>query len=1021
MDYQTFLTDLPNLYTNWGKASITPASNCFRQLLEQVKDSTTENIMQLLNFAVECMKPDEIYCQIGFSQGANLFAALLEQREKMAYAIENLYLLENQEEIIEKLNENLSLFNLESQIVFCNQDFEEFFAELREIETESKIGVYFYNCGSDYRSQILALLLVKPFLANQALIITSNCNSSGVQQANWDFMTAHPQCQMLLDLPTPEDNHSSFWNGIQVLSWDIDREYNYALSFLKKQRHDNFIQAVINCQLDFENQKKAIVNLRREAVILYNYGCFEEAEQKYKQVLAWDNNQADAWLDLCILYYKTNRYQPALNALVHSIQLEPSQAINYYTMGVVLEKLGATSHAMEAYEQAIALEPEAIDPYNNLGNILLEKGEIDKAEANYRQAIAANPKHFGSYLNLGNVLMERQQIDEAIVIYEQALQLKSRNPDVLYNLGVALEAKNNPAKAALYYGYASYRQNQYQEAINYYQQFLQTETGDEHFYIALAECYQGLDRAEEAINTYKEGLRLYPKSSNIYIFFALALQEMGYTEQAIEVVTEASQFLPDVLAFRLEKQRILPILYDTQEEVDFYRNRFTQGLEELIQHTSLDTPESQKSALAGIGMRTNFYLQYQCRNDVELQKLYGKFVHQVMAANYPQWAKPIPMPTLEKGEKIRIGYASYYLRGHNGAKWALGWIKNHNRQDFEIYCYHTSPMIDLITQQFKLTSDFFHHIPDDLDGVCSQILADKLHILIFPEIGMAPITTQMAGLQLAPVQCTAWGHAITSGLPTIEYFISGDLMEPENAQEHYSEKLIRLPNIGLCYPKPVVPQPTKTREKFGLSDDTIVYLSCQSLYKYLPCYDYIYPAIAQKVPQSQFAFLAHNSLYITDKFRNRLQRAFAEFSLNSEDYCVIVPRQKTPDYLTLNLLSDVYLDTFGWSGGNSTLEAIACNLPIVTCPGEFMRGFHSYGILKMLGVTDTITKNEAEYIDMAVKLGLNPKWRQSIIERMIQRHAYLYDDKTCVAALDDFLRSVVHQNEPALVRYTSLT
>ena len=129
--------------------------------------------------------------------------------------------------------------------------------------------------------------------------------------------------------------------------------------------------------------------------------------------------------------------------------------------------------------------------------------------------------------------------------------------------------------------------------------------------------------------------------------------------------------------------------------------------------------------------------------------------------------------------------------------------------------------------------------------------------------------------------------------------------------------------------------------------------------------------------------------------------------MNSEDYCVILPRQTSVDYFNLNLVSDVYLDTFSWTGGNSTMQAIACNLPIVTCPGEFMRGRHSYAILKMLGVTDTIADNEAEYIEIAVRLGLDREWRDSIIKQMVQRHSYLFDDKTCVEALDAFFSRVV--------------
>ncbi|WP_442949294.1 O-linked N-acetylglucosamine transferase family protein [Nostoc sp.] len=84
-------------------------------------------------------------------------------------------------------------------------------------------------------------------------------------------------------------------------------------------------------------------------------------------------------------------------------------------------------------------------------------------------------------------------------------------------------------------------------------------------------------------------------------------------------------------------------------------------------------------------------------------------------------------------------------------------------------------------------------------------------------------------------------------------------------------------------------------------------------------------------------------------------------------------------------------------------QAIACfHLPIVTCLGEFMRGRHSDSFLKMLGVTDTIAENEAEYIEIAVKLGLDPAWRRSIAEQMSQNHDCLFDDKACVAGLEAF-------------------
>jgi predicted O-linked N-acetylglucosamine transferase (SPINDLY family) len=196
-----------------------------------------------------------------------------------------------------------------------------------------------------------------------------------------------------------------------------------------------------------------------------------------------------------------------------------------------------------------------------------------------------------------------------------------------------------------------------------------------------------------------------------------------------------------------------------------------------------------------------------------------------------------------------------------------------------------------------------------------------------------------------------------------------------------------------------------------LRDNAVVYLCCQTLYKYLPQYDHIFATIARKVPQAQFVFLGEKSPYpfVNAMFQKRLQRAFADFDLNSEDYCTILPQQDYASYLNLNLVSDIFLDTFSWSGGNTTLEAIACNLPVVTCPGEFMRGRHSYGILRMLGVTDTIAKDEAEYVEIAVRLGLDSEWRKSIVRRIEENHDRLYEDKTCVVALEEFYLRVVRK------------
>jgi predicted O-linked N-acetylglucosamine transferase (SPINDLY family) len=390
-------------------------------------------------------------------------------------------------------------------------------------------------------------------------------------------------------------------------------------------------------------------------------------------------------------------------------------------------------------------------------------------------------------------------------------------------------------------------------------------------------------------------------------------------------------------------------------------------------------------------------------NDRDLQHQYGNLVHQITAANYPKWVEPLSLHPLQENQKIRVGYISAYLHAYSGTYWLLGWLRHGDRQNFEIYCYYTGNDPDIITQQFQQYSDVFHHIPGNLEAVSQQILDDRLHILVFPEIGMDAPTIPIASLRLAPVQCTAWGHPVTSGLPTIDYYLSSELMEPENAQEHYTETLIRLPNLAIAYPKPDIPALTKTRSDFALRDDAVVYLCCQAPFKYLPQHDFIFTEIARHVPQAQFVFIR------ADNLKPRLLKAFAAAGLKCEDYCVFLPGQARFDYLMLNLLCDVYLDSFGFSGGNTTLDAIACNLPIVTCPGEFMRGRLSYAMLTRLGLSETIAQDEAEYIDIAVRLGLEPVWRDWIVQYTAEHHDCLYNDTTCVAALEEFYQRVVQE------------
>lgn len=677
------------------------------------------------------------------------------------------------------------------------------------------------------------------------------------------------------------------------------------------------------------------------------------------------------------------------------LQQQPNHARALSMLGVIACQTGNLLEGITYYRQAIALAPALIDAYHNLALALQMSGQLDEAIQQYRMAIAQQPNHVETHHHLGRLLIQQGQIKEGIGHYQQALAIKPNYAPVLVSLGAVF----------LQLGRVT-------DAIAHLQQALRTQPDLVSAWQFFGQALQLSGRLDEAATTFRHALGLQSNPS-VHYLLGKVLEEQGDTEAAIAQFQAALQLQPNYPEAVWQQQLILPSSYDTAEQRAYYRQRFCRGLNELIQQTNLNTPAGKYAALQGLGSRTNFYLAYQGWNDRGLQQKYGHFVHQIMTANYPQWSELPPLsPSLTLSPKLRIGYLSAHLMAHSAAAWARGWIREHDRQQFEISCYHIGQHTDFITKEFQDLSDHFRHLPGDIASIAQQIRADQLDVLIFTDIGMEVRTTQLAGLRLAPVQCTAWGHPVTSGLPTIDYYLSSDLMEPENAQQHYSERLIRLPNIGICYSKPPLPEVHHSRADFGLRADAIVYLSFQAPYKYLPQYDTVFAQIAHRLTQAnlmaQFVFLSPASSYAVEHWQHRLKSAFAAVGLDSQHHCVLLPKLDRPVYWSLNVVSDVFLDTIAWSGGNSTLEAVAYGLPVVTLPGEFMRGRHSYAILQRLGVTETIAADITDYINIAVRLGREATWRQELATKVRAGHERLYDDRECVRALEAFFQQVTH-------------
>jgi predicted O-linked N-acetylglucosamine transferase (SPINDLY family) len=560
-------------------------------------------------------------------------------------------------------------------------------------------------------------------------------------------------------------------------------------------------------------------------------------------------------------------------------------------------------------------------------------------------------------------------------------------------------------------------QDRFQEAINEYREQLKTNGYDYLTWLKLGDALLGQRNPTLlpiSLACYRNSLDLHADNPAAYHKLGTIFKLLGRQEEAIAALKKALDLAPGLIRARFTLLDILcPILYEKEEDILSSRAAYAGQLNELCETIDLDGPEAIVRAAGAVG-KYPFHLAYQGYDDCSLQRKYGNLTCRIQAARYPQWSKHLPPPPQKSGEPLRIGIVSGFFHEH--ATWNFpisGLLKALDRKRFVLYGYHTGSRCDHNTDLARLACTRFVEHDFSFTSLCGKILADRLHLLLYPEIGMNQMAVRLSALRLAPVQCASWGHPTTSGLPTMDYFLGSDLMEPEDGAGHYSETLIRLPNLGVYFPPPEIEAVGTERAELGLKKDAVLYVCIQSLFKYLPHYDEVFPRIAQITGNCRFVFTAANmSSPVVNIFRRRLADVFFKYGMNSEDYISFIPYLAYPEYLGLYRSGDVFLDSIGWSGCNTTMDAIACDLPVVTLPGHMMRGRQSMAMLKMMDVTDTVANSLDDYVRIAAGLGTDRQWREKIRERVAANKHRLYADRSCIDYLENFFeKAVAHSRQ----------
>jgi predicted O-linked N-acetylglucosamine transferase (SPINDLY family) len=174
-------------------------------------------------------------------------------------------------------------------------------------------------------------------------------------------------------------------------------------------------------------------------------------------------------------------------------------------------------------------------------------------------------------------------------------------------------------------------------------------------------------------------------------------------------------------------------------------------------------------------------------------------------------------------------------------------------------------------------------------------------------------------------------------------------------------------------------------------------------FKYAPQHDRVLVDIARELGRCRFIFFSYQSGHLSEKLRQRLATAFARDGLDVDKFITFVPWQTQQSFFGFLQHADVYLDTIGFSGFNTAMQAVECGLPIVTREGRYLRGRLASGILKRLQLQELVASTDEEYVALAVRLCRDVDYREGIRRRVRATRPPLFEDETPIRALEDFL------------------
>ena len=516
----------------------------------------------------------------------------------------------------------------------------------------------------------------------------------------------------------------------------------------------------------------------------------------------------------------------------------------------------------------------------------------------------------------------------------------------------------------------------------------------------LASIYFINSKFEKSLKLLDELLRLNVKEKKIIDLKYKNLAILGKTKELKEFIDNYLINDSESNKYKIIKNLAYPNFFEDQKTIDQLRNDLEKSLDDLKNKKEIKLNLDKELIDPPI-----FNLSYDQYENKDLNEKIVDLFRKI----YPELNQSFLHS--KKNKKIKIGFFSEFFYNHTISKLFKGIIFNLDRAKFDIFVFHSEK-----TKKDSWHDEFLFSeinikiknitLPKNLNDKIDLINQQNLDIVFYPDIGMSTEFYFLSFIRFAKIQITSWGHPITTGNSSIDYFLSSKLIEKDDSQKYYSEKLILTNSLPMFFYEPKISK--------NLSDNDLVkknlYFCSQSLIKIHPHFDIILKKILQKDKKAKIFFIKDKNQILYKKLSNRLKKNLKSDFKNIN----FLEPMSNDEYINFCGKASVLLDTLYFGAGNSFHESMIYGTPTVSLPSNSLKSRIVLGAYKQMKITNPpIVNNIDDYVDKAVDLANLDENNMLELKRYYAENAkkYLFENKSFLKEFENILLNIFQTNQ----------